>query len=99
MFFFFTVEIVVVYTCIFLPLSPRYRFSYDWNRDVRVKEEGKFEFPLTLSMKPYCTDDLNRDGLFGAVLLFSQRERKKEKEKKKEKKRERERERENTIVI
>lgn len=29
-------------------------FRYDWERDVRIKENGKFTFPAKLSVRPYC---------------------------------------------
>jgi ubiquitin C-terminal hydrolase len=30
------------------------RFTYDWQRDVRVKNTDRFEFPTTLDMLKYC---------------------------------------------
>lgn len=32
------------------------RFSYDWERNVRVKEVGRFEFPTSIDMRPYLDD-------------------------------------------
>eukprot|EP00051_Salpingoeca_urceolata_P012257 m.152028 g.152028 ORF g.152028 m.152028 type:complete len:1363 (+) comp17429_c0_seq5:284-4372(+) len=45
------------------------RFTYDWDRDVRVKDNSKVEFPLELNMAPYCTEDQDRsDDVF---MLYS----------------------------
>ena len=50
-------------------------FSYDWERNVRVKEVGRFEFPTSIDMRPYLDDPAkmpNDDGLECLLVLFHQ---------------------------
>ncbi len=37
------------------------RFSYDWNKGIRIKENCRFEFPTRLDLRPFCMEDVPQE--------------------------------------